>query len=317
MKKYLNLAIVALVLAVFAWYGATHREIFTALGKVALWTLVVIAILRLVRFFLNGLFTKITAEAFTDKFTIRESYMISIITAVGNFFGPLFGGLGLRALYLKKYHNLPISKFTSTLAGYYLIMFMLNSLLAIGSILALGRTGQTGYLIAFFGLWFIALLGFAFMRLPKANHLKFLTGNRIGKLIYKVLREVDDGWRVLLADKMLMIRLVVLTIITLAVTYVMIYFEFFALGIHAGFAAVGLYTALTQAAILLSVTPDNVGFREAILLLVATTIGVGSVEIVQISVIDRGIQFVLLLLLLPVANALRRQIKLHKSQAGV
>jgi uncharacterized membrane protein YbhN (UPF0104 family) len=154
-KKYLSLSVVVFVLAVFVWYGATHREIFTALGHVALWTIIVIAILRLFRFFLNGLFTKVTAEAFTDKFTIRESYMISIITAVGNFFGPLFGGLGLRALYLKKFHNLPISKFTSTLVGYYLIMFMVNSLLAIGSILALSRTTQTGYLIAFlrFGSW--------------------------------------------------------------------------------------------------------------------------------------------------------------------
>jgi uncharacterized protein (TIRG00374 family) len=159
----------------------------------------------------------------------------------------------------------------------------------------------------------MALAGLAFVRLPKnAAKFRFFSGNRVGKLIYKLLSEIEDGWRTLLADRALMVKLVILTVVTLAVTFTMTYFEFFALGIHAGWAAVGLYTALTQVAILLSLTPDNVGFREAILLLVAMTIGVGSAEIVQISVIDRGIQFVLLLLLLPVANGLRRQIKSRK-----
>lgn len=316
MKKYLAGAITVLVLAVFAWYALTHQNIFTALGRVSIWLVLAIAALRLVRWFFNGLFTKITAEAFTDKFTVRESFMIAIITAVGNFFGPLFGGLGLRALYLKKYHNLSVSKFTSTLIGYYLLVFMANSLLAVASLLALTHTSQTGYLIAIFSIWFVVFFGLAFVRLPQSSRLGFLTKNRVGKLVVKLLYEIEDGWRLLLSNKILMLKTASLAVVTLAVTFFMIYLEFRALGIHAGAAAVGLYTALTQVAILLSFTPDNVGFREAILLLLATTIGVSHAQIVQVSVIDRGIQFTLLLIMLPIAANLRRQIKLSRASTN-
>ena len=112
-------------------------------AEVSWYWLVVIAAARLVMIVSNGLFTKWTVEVFTKKMSLWEGFHVSVLTAVGNFFGPLFGGLGIRAVYLKKIHNLAYSKFTATLIGYYLVMFSLNSLLAIIGLVLLPQTGQT------------------------------------------------------------------------------------------------------------------------------------------------------------------------------
>lgn len=294
MKKYLSTLITLGVVGLFAWYGFTHGEIFRDIAHVAIWALVLIVIGKLINIWTTGLFTKWTVEAFTDTLSQRESFIVAVLTAIGNFFGPLFGGLGIRAVYLKKYHNLPYSKFTATLIGYYQMMFQLNSLLAIVGLLLLRHTDQTGYVLAVFSIWFIAFLGLAFMKLPPRNRLAWLERSKPGALITKILYDIEDGWRLLITKRKLLLQMLWLSAVNLAALYLVNYVEFTAMGIHVGIAAMALYTALVQASMLLSITPGAVGLREAILILLASTIGITNQQIVQVAVLDRGIYFLLL-----------------------
>lgn len=296
-RQYSSWIITLVLLGVFAWYAATNQDIFAALGAVAVGWLVLIAAFRVLMILSNGLFTKITVEAFTGKITTRESFYVSILTAVGNFFGPLFGGLSIRAVYLKKIHHLPYSKFTATLVGYYLLMFIGNSLLALVGLLLLEDTHQTLYLTGIFGAWLLLFIGFAFVRLPQKNKLDFMQRNRVLRFMHKVLYDIDAGWRVLLADKRLMAQAALLAVFNLAMVVLITLVEFWALNISITLPALLLYSALVQVSILLSITPGAVGVREALLLVVATTLGVTGQEILQVAIIDRGVQFIIIALL--------------------
>src|SRR5579863_8266517 len=117
MKKYISNIITWGSIGLFLWYGLTHRNLYQSLEHVAIWSLVLVAFGKMLTVVANGLFTQWTAEAFTDKFRFGESVYVTILSAVGNFFGPLLGGTSIRAVYLKKYHDLSYSKFTATLMG--------------------------------------------------------------------------------------------------------------------------------------------------------------------------------------------------------
>jgi uncharacterized membrane protein YbhN (UPF0104 family) len=309
MKKHISLILTIGVVALFVWYGVAHPEMFKSLGQVSLLALFLIVALRLVTIWSNGLFTKWTVEAFTDRLSMGEGFMVAVLTAVGNFFGPLLGGMGIRAVYLKKYHRLPYSKFTSTLIGYYQMMFIFNSLLAVGSLLFLPRTHQTWLLILFFVAWIVGFAAFAVVHLPKRERMGRLERTKVGSFAVKVLYDVEDGWKLLRGNKVLMVRMAALAIINLIALYLISLVEFKALNLPMNAATLGLYTALVQASLLLSITPGAVGLREAMLFILAATVGLTNQEIIQIAILDRGIYFVMLAVLLVVT----RQSKLRRA----
>lgn len=314
MKKYASTILTIAVVALFVWYGFTHPELFTPLTKIGLGFLILIIFFRIVTVWSNGLFTKWTVEAFTDKLSMREGFMVAVLTAVGNFFGPLLGGMGIRAVYLKKYHRLPYSKFTSTLIGYYQMMFIFNSLLAILGLLFLPRTAQSGLLLLFFGAWVIGFASFAVIRLPSRQRLAVVEKQKIGKIIVKILYDIEDGWKLLRRNRGLMVKMASLAIINLIALYFVSSLEFMALGLQINFAALALYTALVQASLLLSITPGAVGLREAMLLILGGTIGLTTQEIIQVAVLDRGIYFVMLAVLMLATRHSKMREKFAQSQ---
>ncbi len=298
-KKHISNLITLASVLLFVWYGLTNQEVFQALKDVALWSLVLVAAGKLLVFVSNGLFTQWTAEVFTKKFSFVHGVYITVLSAVGNFFGPLLGGASIRAVYLKKYHNLPYSKFTATLMGYYMMLFMANAALAIISLILLPKTHQTSLLLIFFSMWLLALIALMFIKLPKRE--KFansgIVSSKLGSSIIKILYDVEEGWQLLIRNKQLLIKMTGLALLSLSATLFISFIEFQALHISYNFAALGLYTSLVAVSLLVSITPGAIGIRESMLILVSTTLGITNAEIIQVAVIDRGVHFLLLAVL--------------------
>ena len=293
-KKIISNVVTVGFLVAFLWYGLTNKDMLQALGNVAVWSLLLVAAGKMIVFVSNGLFTKWTAELFTKKFSLAHGIYITILSAIGNFFGPLLGGASIRAVYLKKYHNLSYSKFTATLMGYYLILFISNALLAILSLVLLPKTHQTGFLIGFFVVWLLFMVGISFVRLPKRHRFKKLEQYKLSRFVLKVLYEIEEGWQVLIKNRVLLTRLLFLAFLSLGGTYFVSFIEFQALGIPLNVGALGLYTAIVATSLLLSLTPGAIGIRESLLVLVGTTLDISNHQIVQIAIIDRGVHFLLL-----------------------
>lgn len=293
-KKYLSPLITTVFILIFVYYGINNRESFKALTQVSVLSLFLVAIGKSVAYVFNGMFTKWTAEAFTRKLTIGEGVYVGILSAIGNFFGPIFGGAGIRAVYLKKIHKLSYSNFTATLLGYYLILFAANSTWAIIALLFMPSTSERNVILSFFAGFLAMLMILMFVKLPfKFQPKKEQKSNFIKKGV-NIIYDIEHGWKIIIGDKKLLMRLVYLAFASFAATLFVSYVEFRSLGIMINLPSLVLYTSVASISILISLTPGAIGIRETILILVSTTLAVTNIEILQVAVIDRGVNFLLL-----------------------
>lgn len=285
------------VLILFAIYAANNSEEFVDLTMVSWTTLLLVAVGRFMIFISNGLFIKWTAEAFTRRLSFGEGIYVGILSAVGNFFGPLLGGAGIRAVYLRKVHDLPYTKFTSTLLIYYVILFALNFALAILGLVALDLQDTPYVLFAVFGGGLVALIAATFVRLPQRFRSERPGRSKLTRRILRYLVEIEDGWLRLLAMPRLLLHLVVLAVLSIAAQFLIAYVSFDSIGAEVEWASLAVYVSIVTISLLIAVTPGAIGIREAMLVLVSDTLGVSNSEILQVAVIDRGVTFALLLIL--------------------
>ena len=304
-RRHLSKIITLVFLGVFAWYAAANREMFVDLGEVGLVSLILVALGRMTLYVSNGLFTKWSTEALSHKMSTGEGLYISILSAIGNFFGPLLGGTSIRAVYLKKVHGLSYSKFTASLMAYYIVLFTANCSLAIASILLLETTSQTAPLLLFFGAALCALLVLLFIRLPSWGRLNRYATRKVIRRVLDILLDIEQGWRLIQDNKKLLVRLLLLALLGFAANCFMAYVAFRAVGVAIAWPALGLYAVLVTVSVLLSFTPGAIGIRETLLILISVTLGVTNQEILQVAVIDRGVNFFLLFLLFLVTRSRR------------
>ena len=294
-KNLVAQLITFVTLGLFAWYALANLETFEGLKNVSLFALLIIALARLAVFINNGYFIKWTTEAFTKQLTTGESLYIGMLSAIGNFFGPILGGVGVRAVYLKKVYGLPLSKFTSTLLSYYIILFSSVCLAAILSLLALGQTQSV--LMLFFVAWLGVMLVVVFGRLPNEAKIKGLFKKGLANRLVNFLYEIEKGWQLLIKNHRLTRRLIMLAILSFITQLFITFVEFRAINTELSLAALSLYTALVVVSLLISFTPGAIGIREAILILAGSIIGITNEQILQVAVIDRGVTFGLLFVL--------------------
>jgi uncharacterized protein (TIRG00374 family) len=308
-SKFASRVATAAFLILFAIYAVNNRDALSGLLMVSWATLLHVALGRLMIFFSDGMFVKWAAEAFTKRLSAGEGIYVGILSAVGNFFGPLLGGAAIRAVYLRRVHDLPYTKFTSTLMVYYVILFAINFALAFGGVLTL-ETDQTPYLlIAIFAGGLLSLLASVFIHLPRRLRNDDPRRSKVTRRILKYLVDIEDGWRRMLAMPWLLVRVAGLAALSVVAQFLIAYVSFDAIGADISWAALAVYVAIVTISLLIAVTPGAIGIREAMLLLVSGTLGVTGSNIIEVAVIDRGVTFALLLVLFIVT----RNSRLRKS----
>jgi uncharacterized membrane protein YbhN (UPF0104 family) len=301
-----------LVVLLFAFYAINNREALSGLLAVSWTTLVLVAVGRLLIFFSNGMFIKWTAEAFTRRLSMGEGIYVGILSAVGNFFGPLLGGASIRAVYLRRVHNLPYTKFTSTLMVYYVILFAINFALALIGLLALGEAPPL--LIAVFGGGLLLLFASVSVRLPQRIRSDNPRRSGLTARIVRYLIDIEEGWRRMLAMPQLLVKLVGLAAISIAGQLLIAVVSFSSIGADIAWSALAVYVAIVTISLLVSVTPGALGVREAMLLLVSETLRVTDNEIIQVAVIDRGVTFALLFGLFLTTRSSRLRVRLSAGE---
>lgn len=298
LRQRFSTVISLIFLVVFIAYFVKNFHSFKPLLDVPIISLVAIMLTKMTLNLVNGYFMKWSVEVFTRNLPLKETVYIAILSGIGNFFGPLLGGAAIRATYLKKVHNLSYSLFASTLAGYYVILFAANSALAIVSIMLLHASTYGSGLLIFFGLWLVAMIGMMIIRLPKRQRFARLESrSKVARFFLTVLYDIDTGWRTLLKKKGLVSRLLFLAICGFVITFITGLIEFHAVNARISSAGLGLFTAISTCSMLVSLTPGALGIRESLLLLTSSVMGVSHTQILQVSVIDRGLTFFMLGLL--------------------
>lgn len=299
MSKYAKLArhvFTIGVLALFAWYLWKNSNDFKFLLSISPALIVSIAVLKLLNIANSGQFMKHVLAVYDKAIPTWESFYISLLSSMGNFFGPYLGGASIRAVYLKNKYNFTYTKFMASLSGYYFITFLIYSVLGL---VALGvihvQGGVYSWLVyAALSVWLLSTILLGGIR--NLDVVVDKLGGRVGLLrrILHRINEIVKGWRLVKDDKRLVRRLYIITAFGFLISLATSYLEFKAVGAKTVLAPLALYVALATFSMLLSITPSSIGVREAIFIFSSSLLGLTTEQILQIAIIDRGITFLVM-----------------------
>ncbi len=298
-KKNANLIITLLFFGLLGWYFINNREALSSLMEVPFWVVLLLLVMKGSRIFITGLFTKFTLDAFGKKMTYGEVNYLSLLSSIGNFFGPILGGASIRAVYLKKKHDFEYSKFISTLYGFYIVTFLTNALIGLLLVINYGmKVGGSTELWSVAAVFlFIFLANLALVAIP-AKVLHNIVG--LFKFLPKRLIKITDlmigGWETIRVNHKLLFKLFLLNIAITSVIMVestVLYYQFVD---NWQLTSVLLYTILGTLSTLVSVTPGAVGVKEAIFLFSASVTVLAPEQILQMATVDRSATFLLLII---------------------
>lgn len=292
-RKYQKVALGILVIGLFVGYFLLNRSDFTALSNVNPWYLFLVGLGYVAIVITNGIMMRLLAAPFNVRLGVYESTRVSLLGSLGNFFASSGAGVGVRALYLKKNHNLAYKDYLATLYGNYLLIFIVNAVAGLLSLLLTGDKGGMLYWLA--TAFFCALLATASVLcfVP----LKLKVGPSLAGKVSKMLNSMTQGWQLVARNKQVFKGLMAVAVGQLVITIGIIYLQVQALGLSVSFAGLIFLAVLTALSVFVSLTPANVGIKEAVYLLSASIVGLSSGDILSIAIVDRGALFATLGLL--------------------
>lgn len=295
-KKILSYSLLLLFLCLLVVYVQNNATSFAPLRDVGVFSIAAIAVLHLMSIFLNGLFVRYILVPYSKDIPVGESFFVSLISTMGNYFLPVGTGTGIKAVYLKKKFQLSYSDFVSTLSGNYIIVFLLNATVGLLALLALidnAPTSQMVPLLLFFAAVLFSMGVLAFYGFPKII-LRLLKHIPVTQKFTRMIGRVLEGWNNIVKDRRLLVRLIILTLASFLVSSLLTVIASSALGITLSLPVLALYTSLASMSILLNITPGSVGIRESIFILISATLALTVPEILSISIIVNGVMFFVL-----------------------
>lgn len=286
--KYLKILITIGVVLFFVYYFINNTDDFVLVLSTPLKYLLLIGFLYSLVFFLNGVFIKVILGSFSKVISLFESVYVSVISSLGNYFLPMRGGAVIRSVYLKKKFSFPYAHFVSTLYGYYIIVFLVNSFFALLALLFITlRYGIVSLpLYIFFGGLFVFMLILTLVHFP-VEKLKESRVDFVDKVV-KIFKKILSGWNIIADNKRLLISLVLITLSAFVVHIFLFWVEFKALGIDTNFTNVILYNCISGVSLLISLTPGSLGIREGIFVITSDILGITNEQVMQLALLDRG-----------------------------
>lgn len=173
-RKLTQFILLVIVLAAFAYFIASNYEDFRSI-QINNWVyLVPISLLFLLYIGVNAYTMNLILRKLGADIKLSESYGLSAINSLGNLILPLRGGMVSTAVYLKKKYSVGYSNFVLLISAIYIIVFLINSITGILSLIYINSTtGQFSTpIFLFLCVVSIALLGIIIFA-PKLNETQF------------------------------------------------------------------------------------------------------------------------------------------------
>lgn len=290
------------ILVIFTVYFFANVDSFKPVFAVDPIYLLLIGIAIILGIVSNGIFTKVVMRSFDKHISFRESVLVSLIAAAGNFFAPAGSGFGFRAVYLKKKHKLPYSDYVSMLSGNYILVFLTVAILGIVAILMLGQPADSRdsvartTLLIVFGVLLLSSIAMLFIRTPKRLREKTFKNRLFGRLVTVLIR-ISDGWHMIASDKRLLVKLTLLIILNTSISVVSLTLMITALHFTVSIPALLLLSALGSLAAFINITPANLGIKEAVYIASSGALGLTAPQILSIALIERAVTFAVLAVL--------------------
>lgn len=294
-KALLSYAVLSVFLLVFALYYMNNKDDFSVLSDVNSKFLIVIALGHVLNIYFQGLLIKLLLRSFNKNITQEEGFYVSMISSIGNFFLPGGSGVAMRAVYLKKKIGFAYKKFIVTVYGNYLILFFSYGIAGLLSLIAIYRVLPINFAYVTLFITFLVMsassLFLIIYRFPesKVNRLR-KQRSRVSTAVLGMI----DGWGSINSDKILIKKMVVLTVISFLTGLLINFAAISSLGLSTSFAVLTLFSALGSIALVINITPGALGIRESLYVFSVTLLGFSVPEIITISVVERLMRFIVL-----------------------
>ncbi len=274
-------------------YVYFHLDEFKLIASIDIILLLPLFILSLMILFSNGLLTKYFLESFKVDLSFTEYFGLAAVTAMGNYLAPLRGGVAGKALYLKKKHYFPYTRFLSVYSVCYLWMFLIGGLLGLLGIAIFYIQYNTFSIRLFsFFLMSVILVGLA---IALSNYTPAGSG-----AIARRWLDFKQGLDYIRKNKGLLIKVSFIMFLNYIIMSLQLYFGYTAISCNVPYLAACFMAIVLSFSIVISLTPGNLGIQEAIIGLLSKFFGIGFNEGLMVAGIIRVVTLCVVFSLGPV-----------------
>lgn len=263
-RRIAAIAIIIITFLVFVVYYLNNPIIWQTIREIPFAVFVKILFLYLLSMVALSFVTLGTLKLCRLNLPLSESILLTMYTAVVNFFGPLQSGPAFRGVYLKQKYSLSLKTYAAASTVYYFLW------------------GGISLLLLFTGIlkwWLIPIIFTCIM------------------LALYVERSQRSLKRFLSLDMKSVYLLVAATLLQILIISSIYYIELNNVAAGITYSQVLIYTGAANLALFVSLTPGAIGFREAFLIFSQRLHNISTEAIVAANTIDRAMYFVLLLIL--------------------
>ena len=292
-RKFFGITVLVLLVALAIYYLKSNISEFSELRIVNAWYILPLIFLFILSYWFIGFVLKILLNPFGADLTLKESFMISIVTGFYNLITPFRGGMVARGVYLKKKHNFSYTNFFATLAASYIIIFLISSFIGLISVYLIFIIYGVFNLIIFFifTLMFFGMLIIVLIA-PELSERK-------NKLINK-LTKIINGWHLVKTKKKVVLWVGFISAIQILLGAFMLYLQFKVFGFEISYLKSLFLSCIGNLGILIAITPANLGISEAITVFSALTLRITPAESLSAALLGRVVSFVVLFILGPI-----------------
>lgn len=279
-KMVLSIVVLAVVVAIAAWYIVGHRDDFKRVLEIGPASFAELSALCLIAIWISGLHVSVLVKIFGARLGGWEAFGLSAANTMANFYFTK-GGMATKGLYLKRIHGFSYTHFLSTLAGAYVVSLVTYG--TVGLILYLISGGNGQYRIEIFAI-FGALIagGLLPLALPRMH-------GRIQRFLPEKVQRVMEGWEQVRRHRSNLATLSALTAVYVIVGGLRLFVSYKALGYAVTLLPCLVIATLQSMTVIFTVTPGAVGVRQALVGYGSEMLDIGATEGVVASTIDHGV----------------------------
>lgn len=246
--------------------------------------------------FFSGRILDAVLEHRDIKLSYKETFGLSAITRFGNYVSTGYLGTSLRGVYLKKNFSVPFSSFSGGFLFSNFVQLATTGGLGVLILLLQPSEGLDGSLYPFILFIIVSLLATLFFPagpIKKIQKHLEASKNKPLHLLSKALKE----YLILRSRPAVLIRLVVWTLAALFASAGSLFCFFKAVDANLIYSQALFMSIAANWAIVVSITPANIGVGEGFLALGAKIIGVSIPQTLVVAVLQRVVNFLVLALL--------------------
>lgn len=278
---------------VFRYFSENSQEL-NKISEVNLSDVLKIGFLYVLTLFVSGYFTKLILDNFEVNLSLKKYFHLTVVTTLFNMLMPMRAGSGIKAIYLKKQCRLNYSLFVSSLAGSYILNFLVIGLSGLmASCFLYFHVGVSDVItqIAFL----TTVLGMLFLIVVPPSLLRPIVG-----FFPKQVASVLEGWNKLKKNKILLIKLCGLTFMNTLLGSGIMYYGLLAVNVECSLMELIYLTSVNGIISFINITPAGVGVVETMMIFVARNLEITTSDILLMSLVTRSATFAANFVLFPI-----------------